>query len=166
MGWNYLSIPKLQWLPSWSLGMDEWFHPAHQNGWNHLSILGLKLIQLSKWAPCRVLNIYIFISIFICSMSVILWIGHTELKDWMTFIYIIWIDIYTLVDKKQVAFLFKPRKVIFFLFFFLYVKITAIWFFKLKKKNFVVRLFDEYLWHAFDIYLSMEIKTKNYFCIS
>ena len=27
VGWNYLSIPKLQWLHHWSLGMDKYFHP-------------------------------------------------------------------------------------------------------------------------------------------
>ena len=28
MGWNYLSIQKVQTLHRWSLGMDKWFHPA------------------------------------------------------------------------------------------------------------------------------------------
>ena len=28
MGWNYLSIPKLQWLHRWSLRRDKWFHPT------------------------------------------------------------------------------------------------------------------------------------------
>ena len=27
MGWNYVSIPKLQWLHRWSLGMDKSFRP-------------------------------------------------------------------------------------------------------------------------------------------
>ena len=30
MGWNYLSIPKLQWLHRWSLGMAKYFHPSNQ----------------------------------------------------------------------------------------------------------------------------------------
>ena len=48
MGWNYLSIPKLQRLHRWSLGMDKLFHPTHYNGCNYLSMLGLKLIHVSK----------------------------------------------------------------------------------------------------------------------
>ena len=42
MGWNYLSIPKLQRLHRWSLGMDKLFHPTHYKGCNYLSMLGLK----------------------------------------------------------------------------------------------------------------------------
>ena len=48
MGWNYLSIPKLQRLHRWSLGMDKYFHPMHHNGCNYLSMLGLKLNHVSK----------------------------------------------------------------------------------------------------------------------
>ena len=48
MGWNYLSIPKLQRLHRWSLGMDKYFHPTHYNGCNYLSMLGLKLNHVSK----------------------------------------------------------------------------------------------------------------------
>ena len=48
MGWNYLSIPKLQRLHHWSLGMDEQFHPTLHNGCNYLSMLGLKFIHVSK----------------------------------------------------------------------------------------------------------------------
>ena len=51
MGWIYLSIPNLQPLHCWSLGMDTWFHPTHPTHyWVHafLSMLGLKLIQVIK----------------------------------------------------------------------------------------------------------------------
>ena len=48
MEWNYLSIPKLQRLHRWSLGMDKWFHPILYNGCNYLSMLGLKLNHVSK----------------------------------------------------------------------------------------------------------------------
>ena len=48
MGWNYLSIPKLQWCSHWNLGMDKPFHPTHYNGCNCLSMLGLKLNHVSK----------------------------------------------------------------------------------------------------------------------
>ena len=48
MEWNYLSIPKLQRLHRWSLGMDKQFHSTHYNGCNHLSMLGLKLIHVCK----------------------------------------------------------------------------------------------------------------------
>ena len=48
MGWNHLSIPKLQRLHRWSLGMDKQFHPTLYNGCNYLSMLGLKLNHVSK----------------------------------------------------------------------------------------------------------------------
>ena len=37
MGWNYLSIPKLQQLRCWSFGMNKKFHPTFYNGCNYLS---------------------------------------------------------------------------------------------------------------------------------
>ena len=48
MGWDYLSIPKLQWLHRWSLGMGKLFHPKLFNGCNYLSVLGLMLNHVSK----------------------------------------------------------------------------------------------------------------------
>ena len=44
MGWNCLSIPKLQRWNRWSLGMDKQFHPALYRARNYLSILGIKFI--------------------------------------------------------------------------------------------------------------------------
>ena len=43
-----LSIPKLQWCNQWSLGMDELFQFTHYNGYNYLSMWGLKLNHVSK----------------------------------------------------------------------------------------------------------------------
>ena len=64
MGWNCLTISKLQCLHSWSLGMDKQFHLTHYNGCNYLSILGLKLIHVSKWGHwtglCLVFNYMVF----------------------------------------------------------------------------------------------------------
>ena len=40
MGWNYLSIPKLQRCNRWSLGMDKWFHPTLYWACDYLSMLG------------------------------------------------------------------------------------------------------------------------------
>ena len=48
MRWNYLSIPKLQRLHRWSLGMDKYFHPILYNGCDYISMLGLKLNHVSK----------------------------------------------------------------------------------------------------------------------
>ena len=48
MRWDYLSIPKLQRLHRWSLGMDKQFHPTFHNGWDYISMLGLKLNHVSK----------------------------------------------------------------------------------------------------------------------
>ena len=78
MGWNYLSIPKLQRLHRWSLGMDKQFHPTLSDGCNYLSMLEFKLNDVSKmghwcgvsylghhgfgqclaacWMPCHYLN--------------------------------------------------------------------------------------------------------------
>ena len=51
MGWNYLSIPKLQRCNRWSLGMDKWFHPTLYWACDYLSMLGLKLNHVSKSGP-------------------------------------------------------------------------------------------------------------------
>ena len=48
MGWNHLSIHKLQRCNHWSLGMDKLFHPAFYNWCNYISMLGSKLIHVSK----------------------------------------------------------------------------------------------------------------------
>ena len=52
MGWNYLSIPKLQRFLRWSLGTLKKFRPTHYNGCDYLSMLGLKLIHDGKRAYC------------------------------------------------------------------------------------------------------------------
>ena len=48
MEWNYTSIPKLQRLHLWSLGMDKWFHPTLYTGHNCLCTVELKLNHVSK----------------------------------------------------------------------------------------------------------------------
>ena len=48
MGWNYLSIPKLQRCNRWSLGMDKLFHPTLYMACDYVSMLGLKLNHVSK----------------------------------------------------------------------------------------------------------------------
>ena len=58
MRWYYLSILKLQRLHRWSLGMDKKFHPTHYNRCNYLSMLGLKLIHVSKRGHCCVFFLY------------------------------------------------------------------------------------------------------------
>ena len=69
MGWNYLSIHKLQRLHRWSLGMDKQFHPILYNGCDYLSML--KLNHVGERGPCcrsfkRVPQIYMagFFEIF------------------------------------------------------------------------------------------------------
>ena len=54
MGWNYLSIPKLQRCNRWSLGMDKLFHPTHYRACDYLSMLGLKLNHVSKRGPGQI----------------------------------------------------------------------------------------------------------------
>ena len=60
-GWNYLSIPKLNFngCNRWSLGMDKCFHPTVYNGCDYLSMLGLKLNHVSKRAPCSMASNYL-----------------------------------------------------------------------------------------------------------
>ena len=48
MGWNYLSIPKHHRCSRSSLGMDNLFHPTLFGTCDYLSMLGLKLIHVSK----------------------------------------------------------------------------------------------------------------------
>ena len=48
MGWNNLSIPKLQQLHRWSLGMDKLFHPTLYWACHYISMLVLKLVHVSK----------------------------------------------------------------------------------------------------------------------
>ena len=51
MGWNYLSIPKLQRCNRWSLGMDKQFHRTLYNGCNYLCMSGVKLNHVGKRDP-------------------------------------------------------------------------------------------------------------------
>ena len=48
VGWNCLSIHKLQLFHSCNLGMDKQFHPTQFSWCYYLSMLGLKLIHVSK----------------------------------------------------------------------------------------------------------------------
>ena len=50
--WNYLSISILQRLHRWSLRTDALICLTLYNGCNYLSMLRLKLIHVSKKAPC------------------------------------------------------------------------------------------------------------------
>ena len=50
MGWNYLSISKLQRCHRWSLEMDKLFHPTYYNRCNYLSMVEFKLNHIGKRA--------------------------------------------------------------------------------------------------------------------
>ena len=52
-GRNGLSIPKLQLLDRWSLGMDKWFHPTFYWACDYVCMLWLKLINAGKIDPKR-----------------------------------------------------------------------------------------------------------------
>ena len=56
MGWNYLSIPKLQRCNRWSLGMDKVFHLTLYWTYDYLSMLGFKLNHVSKRDPRGYIN--------------------------------------------------------------------------------------------------------------
>ena len=49
--WNFLSIPKLQWLHHWNLRMDTRYHPTLYNGCSYVSTLGLNLTHAGKKGP-------------------------------------------------------------------------------------------------------------------
>ena len=51
VGWNYLSIPKLQRCNRWNLGMNKKFHLTHYWKCDYLSMVGLKLNHAGKKAP-------------------------------------------------------------------------------------------------------------------
>ena len=51
VGWQYLYIPKIQRCSFWSLGLDELFHPTFYWANDYLSMLGLKLVHVSKSDP-------------------------------------------------------------------------------------------------------------------
>ena len=51
MGWNYLSIPKLERGKHWSLGIVNLFHPTLYWACDYLSMLGLKIHHVGKGVP-------------------------------------------------------------------------------------------------------------------
>ena len=51
MGWNHLSIPKLQRFNRWRLGTEKYFHLALCDGCNYVSLRWLKLNHISKRGP-------------------------------------------------------------------------------------------------------------------
>ena len=51
VGWNYLSIRKLERCNYRSFGIENEFHLTQYHGDNYLSMLGLKLNHVSKGAP-------------------------------------------------------------------------------------------------------------------
>ena len=63
MKWNYLSIPKLRRCSRWNLGLGKYFHPTHYWACHYLSMLGLRLIHVSKKGACYLASIAV--SIFI-----------------------------------------------------------------------------------------------------
>ena len=64
MGWNCLSIPKLQRLYRWILGMDKLFHPIHYNGCDYLSMLWIKLMTNQFFSSLRMeFNLFSFLCV-------------------------------------------------------------------------------------------------------
>ena len=87
MGWNYLSIPKLQWIHRWGLEMDTSFHPVRYDWCNYLAILGwLNLHHVSKtcsWSVAVIPGVLGVAAVVVSSASVV---GFTvvisEIKHW------------------------------------------------------------------------------------
>ena len=53
VGWNYLSISKLQRYNGWSLGMDKEFHLTLYRVCDYLSMLRFKLNHVIKRGPTQ-----------------------------------------------------------------------------------------------------------------
>ena len=51
MAWNNLSIPKLQQRNRWNVGRDKLLHAIFYSAGDYFSMLGLKLIRVSKKSP-------------------------------------------------------------------------------------------------------------------
>ena len=49
VGWNYLSIPKLQWYSCWSLAMDKQFHPTLYWAYDYWDLLIHTWIKSNLW---------------------------------------------------------------------------------------------------------------------
>ena len=79
MGWNYWSILKFQQLYRWSLGMDKKFHLTLYWVCDYLSMLGLKLIHVSKsshwWLTCLLIPVITFWLYFICQTENVSWLN-------------------------------------------------------------------------------------------
>ena len=54
MGWDYLSIPRLQQCSRWSMGMDKYFHPTLYWTCDYLSMQRFKFIHVCKRSPSQV----------------------------------------------------------------------------------------------------------------
>ena len=66
---NYLSIPKLQRLHRWSLGIDKWFYSTLYHGCNYFNMLGLQSISVNKRSPWHA---------HVCGKSIIWWRHQME----------------------------------------------------------------------------------------
>ena len=87
MGWNDLSISKLQQLHRWSLEMDDNFTPHIFNCCNYFSMLWLKLNHVCKRDPWSKINV--------C---------HLTFKPWSTTIVCVRYYIFTRVNKLRSVF--------------------------------------------------------------
>ena len=76
MGWHYLSIPKLQRCNRWSLRMDKSFYLILNWACHNLSMLGVKLIQISKRQPDH--PIYIALHLKVVALDI------DQTKPWKT----------------------------------------------------------------------------------
>ena len=56
VGWKYSSVPKLQRLQRWNLEMDKWFYFTLYWACDYLSVLGFKLIHVTKRGPRSFVN--------------------------------------------------------------------------------------------------------------
>ena len=79
MGWNYISIPKLQRYNRynrWSLGMEKEFHPKLYWACDYLYILELKLKSVSKRGPRSNISLSFVTSSnkHLSAFSLLLWI--------------------------------------------------------------------------------------------
>ena len=87
MGWNYTSIPQFKRCNSWNLSMDKLFHPTLYMTCDYLSMLGLKLIHISKGYPGNRKLIVIGVTVEVMGETTGTWPPRKNVYTILTVIY-------------------------------------------------------------------------------
>ena len=85
MGWNYLSIPKLQRSHHCNLGMDAYFHAKLYWAHDYLSMVGLKLNHVDKRGPMAAVTHTLWCKVWVSEIEVleIAWWSELIWRGWL-----------------------------------------------------------------------------------